>query len=122
MINMDKGMMSRYLYSFDSDENIADIGLDNLDDYNYSEDYDANMLMREMNLIDTAILAGLDDEGNCDSGKVDTWLDSVLTDKMLYDVYGKEGNISEYREVFTSRVKNRLAEYSMGEDTGKDLF
>ena len=122
MVNMDKGMMSRYLYSFDSDENIADIGLDNLDDYNYSEDYDANMLMREMNLIDTAILAGLDDEGNCDAGKVDTWLNSILTDKMLYDVYGKEGNISEYREIFTSRVKNRLAEYSMEEDTGKDLF
>lgn len=122
MINMDKGMMSRYLYSFDSDENMADIGLDHLDDYNYSEDYDANMLMREMSLIDTAILAGLDDEGNCDAGKVDTWLNSILTDKMLYDVYGKEGNISEYREVFTSRVKNRLAEYSMEEDTGKDLF
>ena len=122
MVNMNKGMMSRYLYSFDSDENIADIGLDNLDDYNYSEDYDANMLMREMSLIDTAILAGLDDEGNCDADKVDTWLNSILTDKRLYDVYGKEGNISEYREVFTSRVKNRLAEYSMEEDTGKDLF
>ena len=122
MVNMDKGMMSRYLYSFDSDVNMADIGLDNLDDYNYSEDYDANMLMREMNLIDTAILAGLDDDGNCDADKVDTWLNSILTDKMLYDVYGKEGNISEYREVFTSRVKNRLAEYSMEEDTGKDLF
>lgn len=122
MVNMDKGMMSRYLYSFDSDENMADIGLDNLDDYNYSEDYDANMLMREMSLIDTAILAGLDDEGNCDADKVDTWLNSILTNKMLYDVYGKEGNISEYREVFTSRVKNRLAEYSMEEDTGKDLF
>lgn len=122
MINMDKGMMSRYLYSFDSDESMADIGLDHLDDYNYSGDYDANMLMREMSLIDTAILAGLDDDGNCDAGKVDTWLNSILTDKMLYDVYGKEGNISEYREVFTSRVKNRLAEYSMEEDTGKDLF
>lgn len=122
MINMDKGMMSRYLYSFGSDENMTDIGLDNLDDYDYSEDYDANMLMREMSLIDTAILAGLDDDGNCDEGKVDTWLNSILTDKMLYDVYGKEGNISEYREVFTSGVKNRLAEYSMEEDTGKDLF
>lgn len=122
MINMDKGMMSRYLYSFGSDENMTDIGLDHLDDYNYSEDYDDNMLMREMSLIDTAILAGLDDDGNCDAGKVDTWLTSILTDKMLYDVYGKEGNISEYREVFTSRVKNRLAEYSMEEDTGKDLF
>ena len=119
---MDKGMMSRYLYSFGSDENMTDIGLDNLDDYNYSEDYDANMLMREMSLIDTAILAGLDDEGNCDADKVDTGLNSILTDKMLYDVYGKEGNISEYREVFTSRVKNRLAEYSMEEDTGKDIF
>ena len=122
MVNMDKGMMSRYLYIFDSDENMTDIGLDNLDDYNYSEDYDANMLMREMNLIDTAILAGLDDKGNCDASKVKAWLNDVLTDKMLYDVYGKEGNISEYREIFTSRVKNRLAEYSMEEDTGKDLF
>lgn len=122
MLNMGKGMMSKYLYRFDSDDSIDDVGLDHFGDYNCSEDYDVGVLMREMNLIDNAILSGLDDKGNCDTYKVDMWLNSVLTDKMLYDVYGKEGNISEYRRVFSSRVKNRLAEYLMEEDTGEDLF